>query len=254
MAIPRSFAEAIVRVSPPWLRRRVGGALMRSFGAAIDTFIEASADGVAVRFPGAVTGTSDALPYSGRDRRILRGPSEDEATFARRLRTWWDAHRRRGSTHVLLEQLYLFLVNTDPRIWDHVTRNGMRHRLDGATGEITRDVILEPESMSDRWARAVVFMLFDAYPAISEAQKATYTAMPRDWAAAHMEPVQTVAVWGGGVWDYPPGAHWDDDGDEYWDEGALVVNELYADGVPDDALVVNGEPMTTNSDYVTVTP
>ena len=37
------------------------------------------------------------------------------------------------------------------------------------------------------------------------------------------------------------------------DQGALEISALYAE-VPEDVLVMNGEPVTMNSGYVTVTP
>lgn len=247
---PFDFVDAFVQVAPPWLRRTRGARLLRAFGDVTARVFHATSDGVAARFPGAVDGATDALPYIGRDRRILRGPAEDDATYAARLRTWWDAHARRGGPYALLEQLYLYLVNTEPRQWDLVYRNGVRFILDGVTGEITRDLL--PTTLSTRWARAVLFALFDSYPSISTQQREAYIAMPREWAAAHMEPIPTVAVWGGGVWGYPAGELWGEPVGELWGEGAFVVNDLYAN-VPEHAITIGGVPVTMLSDYVTVT-
>lgn len=247
------FTDAIVSAAPPWLRRSVGGRVLRGIGEVVERVFHATSDGIATRFPGAVIGADDSLPYTGRDRRLARGPAEDATTYARRLRTWWDAHRRRGGSYALLEQLHLFLVNTEPRRWDLVARNGVRHILDGATGAITRDVI--PVDKSDRWARMRVFVLFDGFPSISEQQRDAYTYIPREWDAAHVEETKVVAIWppdGGGVWDYPPGELWDEPAGELWDEGALVVDELFAEGPPEDAMWVNGGPMVINSGYMVV--
>lgn len=247
------FVDAFVNVAPPWLRRTRGAKLLRAFGDVTATVFHATSDGVAARFPGAVAGAVDALPYIGRDRRILRGPAEDDATYAARLRTWWDAHRRRGGPYAMLEQLYLYLVNTEPRQWDLVYRNGVRFILDGVAGGVTRDK-LDDITIAPQWARAVLIALYDDYPEISLAQRDAYTAIPREWSAAHMQPIPTVAVWGGGVWDYPDdGLYWDSAPDEYWDEGALVVDDLFPDGAyTTDGLDQRGGTMTQRSSYVTV--
>lgn len=248
---PFDFVDAFVQVAPPWLRRTRGARLLRAFGDVTARVFHATSDGVAARFPGAVDGATDALPYIGRDRRILRGPAEDDATYAARLRTWWDAHARRGGPYALLEQLYLYLVNTEPRQWDLVYRNGVRFVLDGETGEIDRDKI-DDYTVAPQWARAVLFMLFDDYPEISLAQRDAYTAIPREWSAAHMQPIPTVAIWDGGVWGYPRGQSWGDAG-RTWGTGALVVGDLFPDGLyTTDGLDQRGGTMTQRSSYVTV--
>jgi hypothetical protein len=244
-----TFTDAIVNLAPPWLRRTRGAAVLRGIGTVIERVFHATSDGVAVRFPGAVEGADDALPYIGRDRVIARGPNEDAATYAARLRTWWEAHQRRGGPYALLEQLHLFLVNTEPRQWDLVYRNGVRFILDGTTGAITRDKLTTTQT--PRWARVVLFALFDEQPVITPEQKDNYTQIPRDWNAAHVEPIKTVAVFGGGVWGYPEGELWGEPPGELWGEGALVVNDLFA-SIPEDVLTMNGEPVTMNSHYVTV--
>jgi hypothetical protein len=254
---PLSFVEAFLNIVPPWLRRTRGAKVMLGLGDVTAELFHRTSDSIAARFPYAVPGAEDSLPYIGRDRVITRGPLEDDATYAARLATWWDAHKRRGGPYALLEQLYLFLVNVEPRQWDLVYRNGVRFILDGTAPSIddpnliTRDKLTV--SLGPRWARVVLFALYNAYPVITIEQRDAYTQIPRDWNAGHVEPIPTVAVWGGGVWDYPEGVLWDEPPDEYWDDGALVVNELYA-AVPADVLTMNGEPVTMNSDYVTVNP
>lgn len=257
MADVLDFIDAFVNVAPPWLRRTRAAKVLRSLGDVTARVFHATSDGVAARFPGAVEGAVDALPYIGRDRRILRGPLEDDATYAVRLRTWWEAHARRGGPYAMLEQLYLYLVNTEPRQWDLVYRNGVRFVLNGAAasidapGFITRDRI-EEYTLAPQWARARLFMLFDEYPEISLAQRDAYTAIPREWTAAHMQPIETVAIWDGGVWGYPRGQKWGDAGRK-WGSGALVVNELFPDGAyATDGLDQRGGTMTQRSSYVTV--
>lgn len=93
-----SFAEALIRISPPWLRRVVGGPLMRGLGDTLDVIRDGSAESVDARFPRATRAT--ALKPIGLDRRILRAPNETDAAYAVRLTqvfTFWDRAGRESS-------------------------------------------------------------------------------------------------------------------------------------------------------------
>lgn len=137
-----SFASALRRIMPPWLQRRVGGALMEAIGAQADVLVTRTVHSVKARFPGHDSEAIDegALSHIGRDRKIRRGPAEDAATYAGRLRTWLDAHRGRGGDYALLEQLYAYTRGWLSVRMDVVAQSGKRRWID-TDGVITPDSI-----------------------------------------------------------------------------------------------------------------
>jgi len=243
MPIRLLFAVGILLISPPWLRRRIGGAIMRSLGVPIDTETDRNVDGVELRFPNALQ--PDALGFLGRERRILRGPGEDAATFAGRLRTWWDAHRARGGPYELLRQLRAFFLPTLSIDFTVVGNSGIRHVIDTA-GVITRDIVAwnGDGNYPTKWARIwLLFPLDDAtfpIPLVTESGEPILTeggeaiivtiaidaltpsdielicAVPREWSAAHIDEIHIILLPPGGeLWgftaDGDPVGTWADD-------------------------------------------
>src|SRR5690349_13488885 len=98
-----SFASALLRACPPWLQGTVGAKLMLGIGDVLDAAWVRSNDAIKARFP-RDDADPTALALIGAERRIRRGPGEDAITYARRLRTWLDAHRTRGNAYTLLRQ------------------------------------------------------------------------------------------------------------------------------------------------------
>lgn len=68
-----------------------------------DALAEGATQAVRSRFPEVCP--EDALSYHGRDRRILRGPSEPSAAYRQRLLLWLDSWRGAGVGRALLDQL-----------------------------------------------------------------------------------------------------------------------------------------------------
>lgn len=140
----RLTAVGLVRkLTPPWLQRTEGAAVMEGIAQVLDEFVhDRIVQGVKLRFPGAPPRALDekALALIGRERRVRRGPGEDAATYAPRLRGWWDAHRTRGGPYALLEQLYAFFVGWLNVRMDVVYYSGTRRWID-ASGTITHDSI-----------------------------------------------------------------------------------------------------------------
>ncbi len=135
------YTTLVRRVTPPWLQRTVGGRLMQVLAGQADELVDKTIDAVLLRLPGAqATIDPGALALTGRERRIRRGPGEDAATYARRLRGWWDAHRTRGGPYALLGQLYAFFLDWLNVRMDVVYYSGTRRWIDEA-GTITRDSI-----------------------------------------------------------------------------------------------------------------
>lgn len=228
------FEAALVRISPPWLRRNVGAKLLGAFGARIDDLVDRMVDGVKLRFPGHDPTAIDpsALVLLGRERRILRGPNEPDATYAARLQTWWDAHRTRGGPYALMTQLYHFWRATlTPQI-DLVYHSGQRYVL-SAAGAITRDAITWNADGTAFWSQFWLFFDLPAtldFPLVDDTGQpivddlgnqiiATIStgdadgvsafvdelaAVPREWSAAHVFRITIVLLYGvGRLWDYP---------------------------------------------------
>jgi hypothetical protein len=222
----------LLRILPPWLRRTWGAKLVESLGEQIDELVQRTADGVSHRFPAVVSPVDeDALALTGRERRILRGPLESAANYGARLRTWWDAHRTRGGAYALLEQIRAYFVGFGAMRVDVVAQSGLRRWMDTA-GVITRDAITWQGDASGKWARIWVFFYVTSLPrtlvthtgarlvthtgdvliadslvsgTISDQDAAMFTAIPREWSAAHIDKTTVVLLSGDAcLVGYPP--------------------------------------------------
>ena len=240
----RSLGTRLREMMPPWLQRRVGGAVVGGIGDVIDDFAARAAAGVKLRFP-VDGGDASALALIGRERRIRRGPAEPASSYARRLRTWWDAHRTRGGPYALLEQLYLYLFDfcNVPVELVYNTAAGSGAALEArrfsmdVDGVIVRDRITWNGDGSGKWARFWVFihapasitldtfrLITDdgdplvtddgdpivgddtiAIDALTAEQQAIFTLIPREWSAAHVDRIYVVLMYGD-FWlvGYPP--------------------------------------------------
>lgn len=154
MTTSKLYKSTLERIGPPWLQRLVGKRLLGSIGEVLDEQVDRLADGVKLRFPG--LGDESALPYIGRDRLLRRGVVETAATYALRLRAWWDAHRLRGGPYALLEQLHAFWLGELDVRKDVVYYSGTRRSIDPG-GTITADAISWSADGSGKWARVWVF-------------------------------------------------------------------------------------------------
>ncbi|WP_437875228.1 hypothetical protein [Sorangium sp. So ce513] len=131
-----SFRETLRRFVPPWLSdrpgRTVGFRYLYALASVLDAGAEVLVQGIQARFPG--LGTPTALPYIGRDRRIIRGPLETDAGYAARLVRWLEYWRAAGNAYVLVLALQGFLSPEHPRI-RLVTRQGLWYTLE-PSGEL----------------------------------------------------------------------------------------------------------------------
>lgn len=238
MADRLTAVGAIRRVTPPWLRRTHGARVMEGIADVLDSYVDRLVQGTKLRFPGAPPRAPDpdALALTGRERRIRRGPGETTTTYARRLPSWWDAHRGRGGPYAMLEQLHAYFLDwLNVRI-DVTAHSGTRHWISPA-GVITRDWISwSAGGPAEGWAHLwVVFYLPDEIPGagltlttsegvplitddgdelvvtpaispadVTEADKEIFRAIPREWSAAHIPYVTIVLLFGGNrLWGYP---------------------------------------------------
>lgn len=108
------FRHLIARIAPPRLTRKWGERFLYSFGLVLDVVVDWGLQGMRARFPD--KGPEDALPYLGRDRKIVRGFQEPAALYRPRLRRWRIDHRKRGNPIALLEQLAGYMSGFPVRI------------------------------------------------------------------------------------------------------------------------------------------
>jgi hypothetical protein len=181
-----SHRDTLLALCPPWLRRLNAGRLMYALGAVIDAQADALIAGLKLRFPNVYS--AESLPLIGRERRIRRGRTESNATYASRLTRWLDDHKLRGGPYPLLRQLHAYYAPANFKI-ELVYASGRRFTL-FADGTITRDDMAVPGSWNPpgaggvaKWAR---WWLFFHWPT----------------------PVDNDGTWGdpgvysdGGVWD-----------------------------------------------------
>lgn len=102
-----SLSDYIDEVLPAWMRRSSRAhwlALSNTVAHVVDAVIDGLYDGRLGALPGQLDEpgmagfeSADALPYLGRDRRLVRGPSEDVFTYAARLRAWRSTWRTAGT-------------------------------------------------------------------------------------------------------------------------------------------------------------
>lgn len=229
-----SFAKALLGRVPPWLRRTVGKPLVLGLGALLDTIASNAGDAIRLRLP---TGTVDpvALALTGAERRILRGPLEDDATYAGRLLTWWDDHRERGGPYALARQVWGYWRTSINPPFDIIYRSGRRFHVDAA-GTITRDDIAwtyPPPGWAQYW---IVFyltglsttfvdalgdvvvtetgatLIFDTLTggSVTAEEQDEFASVPREWSPAHVEQVNVLLVYGAGWFFDEPGVAFND--------------------------------------------
>jgi hypothetical protein len=92
---------------PAWITDGEGGLVVGSICTLLDAAVERCRQGLSARFPSYAP--ADALPWIGRDRKIVRGINEPAAAYAARLIRWLDDHKVRGNPYALHAQLRAYL-------------------------------------------------------------------------------------------------------------------------------------------------
>lgn len=217
-----TFRDTIRRICPPWLRHGTAERILYAIAIQLDALVDSVVAAIEIRFPGVYSGES--LPLLGRDRRIRRGPSDTDETYAARLIGWRDAHRRKGNPYALLEQLHAYYAPNNFPI-QLVNVSGARYSL-AVDGTITRDAIewTPGGGPPEKWAR---WWLFYEWPAavgddglwgdpgdwgdggvwgtdmtVEEADD--LRAVPIEWNAAHCFGHVVLLQAGAELWGYPP--------------------------------------------------
>lgn len=96
-------------MAPSWLTDGEGGLLGYTVDALKDAFTDRLRLGLLARFPqngpNGETAPSDALTALGRDRRVIRGINESDASYALRLLKWLDDRQIAGNPFTLMKKL-----------------------------------------------------------------------------------------------------------------------------------------------------
>jgi hypothetical protein len=215
----RTFRDTIRRLSPPWLQNGLAEKILYSIGIQADGFGDALKAGIQQRFPGYYS--FDSLPFLGRERRIYRGRSESDESYAARLSGFLASHQLRGGPYALLSQLFYYWRPANFPI-DLVYFNGRRFSMD-VDGNVTRDTtVWHPDDNAAKWARWWLFYYTDQWAATppTDAETAELRLVPRQWNAAH--PFGTIVLFPGDaeLWNWPPGHTWNESGT--WNVGGTA--------------------------------
>lgn len=198
----QTFRDSIRKVSPPWLQNGLAEVILYTIGLQIDAFGDALVAGVKMRFPGLYS--YESLPLIGRERRILRGRSEPDATYAARLTRWLVDHQRRGGPYALLAQLYAHYAPNNFPI-KLVYQSGRRYSMD-VNGVVTRDdIVWGPDSLTTLWARWWLFFETDTFGTPTGDALDDIIAIPSAWNAGHCLGYIVLRPAGAELIDYPGG-------------------------------------------------
>lgn len=195
-----TYRDSLRKISPPWLQTGLNEKILYSIGLQIDAFGDAMVAGVKSRFPGLYS--FESLPLIGRERRIRRGRTEADESYAVRLTRWLTDHRRRGGPYALLAQLHAhFAPNNFPITL--VYYSGRRFQMD-VNGVVVRDhIVWSPDPDTARWARWWLFYQTDAFPSPDAATIEDLKMVPREWNAAHCLGYVVLQPSGAELIDYP---------------------------------------------------
>ncbi len=182
----RRIRNGFYRLLPDWLIEGEGERVWYSLTLMMDGYLERLYQGVLARFP--EYAPKDALPYLGRDRKIIRGIEEPDASYVARLLKWLDYHRTRGNPFALMEQIRAY-CQADVRVrtvdrrgnWYTIDRDGTySYKLNSGNWNWDAGGL-------DRWARFWVII----YP----------TAANEPWGPAAQWGDPTL--WTSGLWGKP---------------------------------------------------
>lgn len=124
---PNTLSAWLRGLPIPWLvSNPVGAADATAQGTLYDGQVSLAKQAVLARFPDYAP--SDALPYIGKDRKLIQGYAESDANFRVRLRTAWDQWALAGTWAELLFQLYWSCGFDTASTWI-VQQNGYAYSL-----------------------------------------------------------------------------------------------------------------------------
>lgn len=103
-----SFVTIRKHLAPRWLTEGAGQLVGYALDVVKDAFVDRVRLGHLARFPQnspTTTAPADALAAQGRDRRVVRGLNESEASYAQRLIAWLDDRKVAGNPYALMKKL-----------------------------------------------------------------------------------------------------------------------------------------------------
>jgi hypothetical protein len=216
-----NFRDVARNKSPRWLTGYWGERFIYSLIVQLDAIGDGLIDGVKARLPGF---NVDALPLLARDRRLLRGPSESDDSFALRLRGWLDAHRRTGSPVALLSQLRAYLLPESPNVTiDLIANSGQKFSINTAG-------VISFASGSWDW---------DSHPEL----------WSRFWIVIHASKWSTGSTWGS--WTWGDGRAW---GTNATPDEVAGVQSIVSEWTPPHARCVNVIVVTDETTWNAGTP
>ncbi len=216
------FADMAARIAPSWLQRAVGGGLLLALTRVLDAAYEAARQAFFARFPG--LGTPTALPLIGRDRGVVRSPSDTDDGYAARLRSWISDRYFMGTMRGLARQVQAFLPD-HPRV-RVINRAGVTFTREADGSESTATMAWNWDGVSHparagRWSDLWIVVYSTAYPLagtwgdgalwggidafghdVPAADVAALRTIVADWKAAHSRVV--AMIWTTTLTDFNP--------------------------------------------------
>ncbi len=178
-----TFRSIISTLGPNWLVRDVAS----PYGTAVETasrvlwpimaLYDAGAQrihlGIKARFPGGGS-TADSLTYLGRDRQIVRGPTEPRTGYELRLQRAFDDWKLAGNAWAVLEQLRAYLTPHECKV--SLVNNHGRWRTIEADGTRTRDntSAWNWDGSTEQWSRYWILIYMTGSPLMPWQRAATW--------------------------------------------------------------------------------
>lgn len=221
MASPR-FRTLRKFLAPRWLTEEEGELVGYSLDIVADAFVDRLFRGLLARFPqngpNGETAPTDALTAIGRDRRVVRGLSDTDATYAAKLLPWLDDRARQGNPYMLMQKLAEYLGPLPSFRTVDARGNWYSRAADGTETALLKQENWDwsGEPLGERWSRFWVIV----YPG------ALWSANTEDWG---------TDTWGAGGWG---------EAVETWGTTALrehveTVRAIVADWMPAGTRCVN---------------
>ena len=134
------FRTTRKHLAPRWLTDGEGGLLGYALDIIKDSFAERARQALLVRFPeqgpDGTPAPADALAAMGRDRRVVRGINEADASYTPRLKAWLDDRKTAGNPYTLMQRLaeytgagVSFRTVDNSGNWYHRAADGTRSAL-----------------------------------------------------------------------------------------------------------------------------
>ncbi len=115
MGAPKvTLRDRVKTFSPSWMQDGVDERKLYCFGLAEDGIVDKMSQGGLARFP--TRAQPDANDVTGRDRLILRGLTESDASYAARLQRAFETWQHAGSARASLGQVLGYLLSVTPTV------------------------------------------------------------------------------------------------------------------------------------------